>query len=145
MSNILTNSIVRGFGNTIGRRAANSMLDNRQTQTSNGPVKFSTFTIITGTLFLGGFLGTIIGVVFYLIYSSPISVYAGLLLGMYLMYRYYISGNKKHEIYTQEISDLKVKVREQINMIEAKYINQEITKREYEILIKQAEKLLEKY
>ena len=145
MSNVLTNSIVRGFGNTIGRRAANSMLDNRQTQVTNGPIKYSSFTIISGTILLGGFFGGIIGGILFLFVSSQISLYVGLLLGMYLMYRYYVSGNKKHEIYTQEISQLKVKVREQIDLIEAKYINQEITKREYEILIKQAEKLLEKY
>jgi hypothetical protein len=84
MGNVLTNSIVRGFGNTVGRRAANSMLDNRQTEVTNGPIKYSTFTIISGTILLGGFLGAIIGGIFFIFVSSQISLYVGLLLGMYL-------------------------------------------------------------
>jgi uncharacterized membrane-anchored protein YhcB (DUF1043 family) len=77
--------------------------------------------------------------------SSQVSLYVGLLLGMYLMYRYYVSGNKKHEVYVQEITSLKEKLKQQMESIESKYINQEITKREYELLMNKCEKMMEKY
>jgi hypothetical protein len=61
------------------------------------------------------------------------------------MYRYYVSSNKKHQVYVEEISSLKEKLKQQMETIETQYVNQEITKREYEILMNKCEKLMEKY
>lgn len=141
MSN-LTSSIVRGFGFTIGKRAANSMLDNRNV--SNGSTKHSTFTVWFGTFLFGSFLGAIIGLVLYGMTKLDVMVFVGLVVGYFLMYKYYISQNKKYDTKMAEMTRHKQEAEKIIKNIQQQYINEEITKREYEILMKDANQLLTK-
>ena len=141
MSN-LTNSIVRGFGFTVGKRAANSLLDNRG-QSSSGPVHHSGFTIVSGTVLLGGFLGVIIGAILNA-FMGTFGLISGILLGMYLMYRYYISSNKKYVNMVEQRTNNIKKVDGIIEEIKNNYVSNKITKREYEILMRDAEKLYNK-
>lgn len=141
MSN-LTNSIVKGFGFTVGRRAANSVLDNRG-QSSSGPVHYSGFTIVSGTVLLGGLFGLIIGGILNAIMGT-FGLIIGLILGMYLMYRYYTSSNKKYVTMVEQRSNNIKKVDDMIEGIKNSYVSNQITKREYEILMKDAEKLYNK-
>lgn len=138
MSN-LTNSIVRGFGFTIGKRAANSMLDSNNQQTY-GKVKYNQFTIISGTIFLGGFLGCIIGI-FGLLAMGNIGFYLSLPLGMFLMYRWYVSSNKKYDKMVLVRNEQIEKIDGIIENIKNDYVGNKITKREYEILMKDAKDL----
>jgi hypothetical protein len=137
MSNSLLNSMVRGFGSQVGRRAANSVINNAGKSTG----KHSGFTIVTGTVIIGGILGLLIAAILNAMIGS-FGIVLGFGLGMYLMYRYYTSANTKYE----ERYEKMVENREQaliiIKDVEQKYVNNEITKREYEILYRDANKLL---
>jgi hypothetical protein len=140
MSN-LTNSIVRGFGMTVGRRAANSMLDSAQQPSS--PVRYSNFTIWSGTILLGGFLGCIIGI-FGIALMGTFGFVLSVLLGMFLMNRWYVSSNKKYDKMLVVRNEQLAKIDSIVDDIEQQYIGNKITKREYQILMKDAQKLYDK-
>jgi predicted membrane protein len=141
MSN-LTSSIVKGFGFTVGRRAANSVL-NSAAQSSNGPVHHSWFTVISGTVLLGGLFGFIIGVILNA-FIGTFGFILGVSLGMFLMYRYYTSANKKYVALVQQRNENIKKIDAIVEDIKNQYVANQITKREYEILMSDAKKLYNK-
>ena len=141
MSN-LTSSIVKGFGFTVGRRAANSVL-NSAAQSSNGPVHHSGFTIVTGTVLLGGLFGLIIGAILNT-FMGTFGVIVGVALGMYLMYRYYVSANKKYVAQVERRNEFIAKIDAIVEDTKNKYVSGQITKREYEVLLADAKRLYNK-
>lgn len=126
---------------TVGRRAANSMLNS--TQQSSGPIRYSNFTKWSGTILLGGSLGLLIGALL----TIPLGTFGligGVVLGMYLMYGYYNRSNKRFDEYVNQRVQHLEKVEGIIDNIKEQYVGNKITKREYEILMKDAQKLYDK-
>jgi hypothetical protein len=146
----MLNSIVRGFGFTIGRRAADNMIDNfsqssgeyKESPALSGKqimkvIGWSIVHMIT-SLFL-----SIIPVVLGWVNESN-QFYAGLviwIIGVITFIKGYYQDNKK---VIEEVNRHRVLIAEKqklIDDVEQQYISEKITKREYEVLMKKINKM----
>jgi ABC-type nickel/cobalt efflux system permease component RcnA len=143
--------MVRGFGSQIGRNIANDAYY------SSGSIRLhSKSTVFVGTLLvwcLSLIPGAIIAAIIIVSTTSNkvinnnekqlmgIIAFIISLLGAWLMYRYYQKQNQQYNDNIQSRREYIATLKNKRQEIEQSYINNEITKREYEVLISKINKI----
>lgn len=147
---IVISSILRGFGLTLGRKAADSIVDNfkyptevpKKTPSLTGAQIFKTFLWIFPMMIAGLITGL-------LLESNTISGYnqGGACFGIltfiftFIIAKGYYNENKNLITQLDNYSKAKQEKERLIRETEEQYISEKISKREYEILMKRINKM----
>lgn len=144
-------SIFRGFGLTLGRKAADSLVDNfkdstevpKNTPSLTGAQIFKTFLWLFPMMMIAGIITGL------LLESNTISGYnqGGTCFGVltfvftFIIAKGYYNENKNLITQLDNYRKLKQEKERLLRETEEQYISEKITKREYEILVKRINKM----
>lgn len=145
------NSIFRGFGLSLGRKAAESIIDNfkdsaevsKKTPTLTGAQIFKTFLWLFPMMMIAGLITGL------LLESNIISGYNqggtcfGILtiLFIFIIAKGYYNENKNLIIQLNNYNNVKQEKERLIRETEERYIAEKITKREYEVIMKRLNRI----